>query len=208
MVFDLFTYANKRSPYKFGHQVTVAMNRDEYGPLFHKIKRLGVATPGIEEKETLSQATVVRGLLKNLADDPDVEKNKGFLDRADQSESKDNWRRRVLLPFYRQDDVAGAIALLSNYFAAVENKWDAAWRDVESGYILNRTNGYNALIRFFKDAYLSVASDAGSMVSQATFYEIFDGMSLRSSDFTSERYPPGSSGESRLYADLIQQAGF
>jgi DGQHR domain-containing protein len=207
LVFYLFTYAKTRSPYKFAHQIAVALNRDPSGPLHHKIKRLGVATPGIDEEETLSQATGVRGLLKNLPDDPDTEKNKGFLGRAHEPEPKEDWQRRVLVPFYREDNLAGAIAVMSNYFSAVEEKWKVAWGDVETGYVLNRTNGYNALARFFRPAYLSGAKAPGTIVTQEHFFELFDGMDLRNADFTVENYPPGSSGEGKLFADLIAQAG-
>jgi DGQHR domain-containing protein len=65
LMFDLLDYAKERSPYKVAHDVVVALNSDESGPLHHRIKRLGVKTPGLDD-ERLAQATVVNGLLRHL----------------------------------------------------------------------------------------------------------------------------------------------
>lgn len=63
LVYDLYTYAQKPSPVKAAHEITIALNRDSNGPFFRKIKRLGTATPGIAN-ETLAQATVVGAMLR------------------------------------------------------------------------------------------------------------------------------------------------
>jgi len=63
LVYDLYTYAEKQSPVKAAHEITIALNRDKTGPFYRKIKRLGTATPGLSN-ETLAQATML-GLYLN-----------------------------------------------------------------------------------------------------------------------------------------------
>ena len=58
LVYDLLDYAKAKSPQKSCHDVVVALDQFEGGPFFHKIKRLGTATPG-RYGETLAQASVV-----------------------------------------------------------------------------------------------------------------------------------------------------
>lgn len=90
---------------------------------------------------------------------------------------------------------------MSNYFGAVRKKWPNAWVDVEEGKILNRTTGYNALIRFMSDVYIELV-DQPRVVSEEEFYTIFDGIDIKEEEFTKDEFSPGSSGSSRLYKRL------
>jgi len=89
----------------------------------------------------------------------------------------------------------------------VETRWPDAWGDVEVGYILNRTNGFNALMRFFRPAYASLTTTAQEVVSEGKFLDLFRNIELSNSDFTVENFPPGSSGEGRLFTTLLKQSG-
>jgi len=64
LVYDLYTYQEKPSPTKTAHKLSIALDQDEGGPLSGRIKRLGITSPG-RDAERLSQATVVRGILKH-----------------------------------------------------------------------------------------------------------------------------------------------
>jgi hypothetical protein len=72
--------------------------------------------------------------------------------------------------------------------------------------MLNRTNGFNGLMRFFRPAYLSKGKP-GEVVAKEKFTEIFAGMKLASADFTSKRFVPGTSGATELYKELMRQSG-
>ena len=65
LVYDLFELSESRSPEKTCHSVVVTLKSDPDSPLYRKIKRLGKATPG-RFTETLSQATVVTGVLQYI----------------------------------------------------------------------------------------------------------------------------------------------
>src|SRR5690606_13459203 len=63
LVYDLEALARKRNPYKTCHHVAVALDSNEDSPLYQRIKRLGVATPG-RAYEPLTQASFVEALVK------------------------------------------------------------------------------------------------------------------------------------------------
>lgn len=211
LVLDLYDYQKSRSTYKSSHLVAVSLDADKNSPLFEKIKRIGIAHPEREKgSETLSQATVVRGLLKHYPGDPDVEKNKGKRGEAHLELNNEHWKKTIFATFYRADDTSSIYKIVKNYFGAVARKWPSVWLDSQASYILNRTNGYNALIRFLKDAYIEILSEEDNprIVNEDEFFEIFRDMDLKAANFHSDNYKPGSSGASQLYKDLVKAAPF
>jgi DGQHR domain-containing protein len=203
LMYDLLDYAKENSPFKAAHDVTVALNRDENGPFYQKIKRLGVKTPGVDG-ETLAQATVVNGLLRHLPKDQEKERSKSLLGWVGRSEPQESWRDRIFVDFYREDDMLSIMLNVSNFFEAVESRWPQAWNDPEAGQILCRTAGYNALIRFLKDVYVSIV-DKPRVVEVNEFAVIFARVDLADKDLTKDRFVPGSTGSSDLYKLLKAQ---
>ena len=200
LVYDLLDYARETSPYKVAHEIAVALNREPEGPLHNRIKRLGIKTPGIDD-ETLAQASVVNGLLRHLPPEQEKERSKGLFGLVGTKEPQENWRKRVFVDFYREEDTASMLENVSNYFHAVAHRWPNAWNDVEPGKILNRTTGYNGLIRFFQDAFLEIV-DTPRVVSEQEFYELFRAIEIDEDQFTPSIFPPGGSGASKLYNRL------
>lgn len=204
LVYDLFSYSTSNSPERIAHSVCLSLDRTEGSPFFERIKRLGTATPGRINPEPLSQATVVEGMLshmvankKQLIQDRDwARRGKSFAPISD-----DEARRLVLRRFFLEDREVDLAELLWNYFDAVRLRWPDAWKVSGTGQILPRTNGFRGLIRFFRDAYNHVAVP-GQLVDAAAFKSIFDRCAMESGDFTTDNYPPGTSGETRLYHDL------
>lgn len=211
LTYDLLEYANEKSPYKVAHDVVVALNADEHealdgdehGPFFQKIKRLGVRTPGLDS-ETLAQATVVNGLLRYLPQNQEKERSKSLFGLSRKSEPNESWQSRIFVDFYRKDDFASILLIVSNYFEAVSKKWPNAWNEPQEGQILSRTTGFNALIRFLKDAYLSVAMEP-RVVETHEFFEIFDRMNIPEASLNKDVYLPGSAGQGLLYTHLVEQ---
>lgn len=208
LVYDLFELAKSRSPEKLAHGAVVALNRVEGSPFHHRIKRLGTATEG-RPNETLTQATVVSPLLRYLSGDTiQVLKDRqqgrrggSFDPLTDQIPTK-----LILRPFLLSYDETALADLMWNYFDAVRSKWERAWDGKIEHGMLNRTNGYNALMRFFRDAYLSVASP-GEIASKENFGKIFETVDLPDAELNSRRYVPGTSGAADLYKDLKQLSG-
>lgn len=203
LMYDLLDYAKENSPFKVAHDVTVALNKDEEGPFYNRIKRLGVKTPGVEG-ETLAQATVVNGLLRHLPRNQEKERSKSILGIGWKAEDREDWKDRIFVNFYRDGDMVPIFLNVSNFFEAVRRKWPDAWNNPAPGEILSRTTGYNALIRFLKDAYLSIVIEP-RVVEINEYSEIFSNISIKEEELTKEVFVPGGTGAGTLYRMLLLQ---
>lgn len=206
LVYDLFSYSTSNSPERIAHSVCLSLDQAEGSPFYRRIKRLGTATPGRYAPEPLSQATVVEGLLIHMvANKKQLIADRDWARRGRSFEpiSDDDARKLVLRRFFLEARDVDLAELIWNYFESVRQRWPDAWEVKGTGQILPRTNGFRALIRFFRHAYNHVAVP-GAMVSVEEFFKIFERSDLNSYDFNTERYPPGTSGETRLYNDLLK----
>lgn len=200
LVYDLFSLDRDRSPEKTAHEIVVNLNDLQESPFFERIKRLGSATDGVFG-ETLSQATVVKGLLPYITQDPLLDRDIGRRSAQWPDKGQKDFQRRIFYPFFRQDRDEDILAIIINYFNAVQRRWPSAWAYSGTGSVLPKTNGYNGLIRFLRDAYLYVTASP-RVVSEEEFYSIFRKSDLQDNDFTTEKFVPGSSGSAHLYAEL------
>lgn len=205
LVYDLFSYSTANSPEKIAHSVCLSLDQTEGSPFYERIKRLGTATPGRFNQEPLSQATVVEGILSHIvANKTQLIKDRDWSRRGKPFPriSDEEAAKLVLRRFFIEARDIDLAELIWNYFEAVSERWPNAWKLGGAGQILPRTNGYRALMRFFKDAY-TYLEVPGTVVEKARFRRIFDACRLTDEDFTIEKYPPGTSGETRLYHDLV-----
>jgi DGQHR domain-containing protein len=205
LVYDLFSIATSRSPEKTCHEIVVALDRMVESPFQDRIKRLGVATEG-RFGETLSQATVVKGILPYITNDPVADRDRGKrFGFWDPSLARD-FHKRIFYEFFRRNEDVKILNNLLNYFNAVKERWPTAWATSGAGNIINRTNGYNGFIRFMRPAYLYFTSEP-RVVSESEFASIFQRITLSDSDFNPTRFLPGTSGSTHLYNLLMEQSG-
>jgi DGQHR domain-containing protein len=207
LVYDLLDYSRARSPQRTCHDVAVALDKHEKSPLRGTIKRLGTATPG-RVGETLAQATFVNCLLPFITTDALGDREAMARGRTLKAVASDYSKTpfRHLWIKERDTDVA---RILIDYFNAVANKWPTAWKSREKGDVLARTNGFRALMRLLKNVYLHLRPTddlSKALVSEDQFRRMLDRVSLKDDDFTTEKFPPGTSGEKRLYDALKEQA--
>ena len=94
--------------------------------------------------------------------------------------------------------------IIQNYFDAVRTTWPRAWDDFGQGVMLNKTNGFRALMSIFGRVYTQITAP-GQMVPVSRFAELFRQSTLKDADFNIERYRPGTSGEAKLRTDLLEQ---
>jgi DGQHR domain-containing protein len=203
LVYDLFSLASSRSPEKTCHEVVVALDRMEESPFHNHIKRLGVATEG-RFGETLSQATIVKGILPYITQDALADRDRGkrfgFWDEAVAKDLK----KRIFADFFQKKEDAKILNNLINYFSAIRDRWPQAWEKTGKGNIIKRTNGFNGFIRFLRPAYLYCTTDP-RIVSKKEFLDIFDRASLSDEDFNPTKFLPGTSGSTALYNTLVEQ---
>lgn len=211
LVADLFAFAESRSPQKTGHNIARALSKKDPSPFYRKIKILGTAVD--KEKETITQDTFVKSLLQYISKDPQLDRD--FYKRHKGSNEKlplvkDNELKKYFLRnmFIEDEKDINIAQLVLNYFYAVEKKWPQAWQGSSQlpNNILNKSTGFIALMRFFKDAYLSF-NKIGEIVTKDEFSSIFNRIQLTDSDFNRDKYIPGSSGQGTLYKDLVNQSG-
>lgn len=205
LVYDLFTFDKGRSPEKTCHEIVVALNSIQDSPFFQRIKRLGSATDGVFG-ETLSQATVVKGILPYITKDPMTDRDLGKRFGVFPDRGAVDFERRIFYPFFQKRSDAEILAILINYFSAVRERWPQAWDNTGKGAILSRTNGFNGLIRFLRDVYLTLTTQP-KVISKQEFGEIFARCTITDNQFNPAVFPPGSSGAAELYRQLCETTG-
>jgi DGQHR domain-containing protein len=197
LAIDLYDLARSRSPQKVCHNIAVALDQDKKGPFFQRIKRLGVATDG-RFNETLTQATFFDALMgyisRNPVQDRDMYMRGKVPGKVGAQESKRLIFRNMMID-ERDLEIADVV---SNYFDSVRSKWSVAWNATGSGLILNRTNGFRALMRFLRPAYLYLVGP-GEVPTREQFDKIFTRIHINGDDFTTDNFKPGTSGEVALY---------
>lgn len=200
LVYDLFSLDRNRSPEKTAHEIAVNLNDMKESPFYQKIKRLGSATEGVFG-ETLSQATIVKGILPLISKDPLVDRDIGRRSGFWPERGQDDFERRIFYPAFRDNRDGEILATLLNYFNAVKQRWPEAWEYTGKGSVLPKTNGFNGLIRFLRDAVLYLTSSP-RVIYQEEFYRIFEKSTLKDDDFNVDLFKPGSSGSAELYRTL------
>ena len=95
--------------------------------------------------------------------------------------------------FIKDQDLAIA-KIIWNFFEAVRLKWPVAWKSSAQGYILNRTNGFRALMRVFRPIYLRLGKLQEMLLISIDTALLFRGMAVSDDDFHIDNSSPGSSG--------------
>ena len=199
LVYDLYEYQKRRSPQKTCHKIARLMNREEDSPLYRRIKLLGRATG--EPMEFITQATFVTRLMRYISDDP--MKDRDTLRRGKKPEPATDRAASKLLfrDLFLAEKDAEIARIVWNYFDAVAERWTDAWESTEKGDMLNRTQGFGALMRFLAPVYRAKRDKQGRL-ARAAVLSVLKGIELRDTAFTTDNYPPGGTGEGKLYREL------
>lgn len=205
LVYDLFEYARARSPQKTCHNIAVALDSLPDGPFYQRIKRLGMATDG-RFTETLTQATFVESLIGYLTGSKATDRDLYMRGKAPKHANAEQLNKYIFRNMFIDERDLEITDVVLNYFEAVRKKWPAAWNNGGSGWMLNKTNGFKALMRLLRPAYLHNARP-GEVPTVDEFSALFNRSRLTDGDFTVERFKPGTSGETALYQELKEEMG-
>jgi DGQHR domain-containing protein len=205
LAYDLFELSSSRSPQKTCHNVAVALDQDITSPFHHRIKRLGTATVG-RIGETLTQATFVESLLKLISTDPRQDRDILLRHRPMPLATAQELTIQPLRNLFIKGDDLSIAKIMWNYFEAVRRRWPIAWASSDRGYILNRTNGFRALMRVFRPIYLELGGP-GDVVDHTRYEALFESMAITDEDFHISNFPPGSSGEAALVQQFTAELG-
>lgn len=205
LVYDLYDLAKTRSPQKTCHNIAVTLDKNENSPFFERIKRLGSATEG-RFNETITQAAFVEALMKYISPDP-VNDRALYLKGKKPSLEKDikKLEKYIFRNLFIEEKDLDIVDIVWNYFDAVKRRWPEAWDYQGRGIMLNKTNGFKALMRFLQPIYLRLTSP-GNIPTIDEFLSVLNKIDMQDRDFDIDIYKPGSSGESKLYNDFIEKS--
>jgi len=200
---DLAEFYKSRSPQRTCHNIARALRSNEKSPFYGKISILGSAKK--EEGESLTQYQFVKELLKHISrsplEDRDTLKKTDFWGNKQKLTCSDKERNTYCLrPLFIKDETDIKIAqVILNYFNAVRRMWPNSWNRVENNNILNKTTGYIALMKLFKDLYLNINKEIPTIDD---FYSLLEKVQLKDGEFSREHFPSGGQGEGKLYQEL------
>lgn len=207
LAYDLYEYEKERSPQKTCHNIAINLDQKEDSPLYHRIKRLGVRTEGRVEQEFTSQANFVRCLMPHITSDE--MKDRDFQRRGKPLPPVDD--RQARLHIFRRLYVEKRDAVIANvvwnFFEAVSNRWPQAWANPEPGWMLTKTNGIRALLKFIRPAYIHLGGLEKGDVPLKDWKAMFDDIDISWNAFTIDTYSPGTGGETKLYKELVAKSG-
>jgi DGQHR domain-containing protein len=204
LVFDLYDLAKSRSPQKMCHNIAVALDRANGSPFLKRIKRLGTATPG-RTGETITQATFVQALLGHVSKDPVADRDLYLKGSKPKLATAEELRIVAFRNMFIEEKDLDITDVIWNFFEAVRSRWENAWDSGGQGVILNKTNGFRALMRFLRPCYLAL-TNPGGIPKTDEFLEVFSRIPLDDEHFKIDNYPPGTSGESKLFRELLEQS--
>lgn len=194
LVYDLFELASKRSPQKLCHQIAVALDKDPNSPFHNRIKRLGSAEPH-NVPGSITQAAFVQSLMKYISSNP-LRDRDSYLRGKIPSRSDGDPTKLIFRSFMIDEQDFELTDILWDYFTSVSLRWPTAWSSIDKGIILNKTNGFMALMRLLKDIYVLIDK---RVPGAQDFSQHLDKIKMKDTDFNTDNFKPGTSGESALY---------
>lgn len=201
LVYDLFALATHRSPQKTCHNIAVALDKKDGSPFFERIKRLGVTTAN-RYNETITQATFVEALLKYISADPKHDRNLYLKNQRPRLMERDQLQQYIFANMFIEEKDLEITDVLWNYFSAISERWSKAWKYQGTGLMLNKTNGFKALMRYLPKVYLKLGKP-GDVPSQEEFLIELKKINIEDDQFITDTFKPGTGGESRLFRSLI-----
>lgn len=205
LVYDLFDLAKSRSPQKSAHNIAVALDKTPKSPFHKRIKRLGSATPG-RQGETLTQATFIESLLPYISQDPAGDRDLYLRRKRPAMATEGQSHQLIFRNMFLNEQDLQITDVIWNYFDAVKGRWPGAWDATGLGMMLNKTNGFRALMQILRPAYLHLTAPGG-VPDTREFGTLFARAKLQDDDFTVENFKPGTSGQALLYHTLRDQLG-
>lgn len=189
------------TPRKMMVEIAQSFNYDKESPWFNSIRMLGNTDKGI-----ISLAAFSRPLFDLTYSESDwyliknaLTKGPSVQDELDKFQY--DMRRYLFWPFYRKEDSASVYKLLNNYFSALRNIFINDWLNNDS--ILNKTTGYNAIMKLLKDIVPLGLSQ--KRFTYDFFFELLSPLKELDGSTTAANY--GSSGSfatSQLYKDFYK----
>ena len=209
LVYSLFGLTKNDSPQKTALEVVLALNGIEKSPFYNRIKLVGGEYKK-GELIPLSQANMVKSILKNISYNTRQEETDRFLKRE---ELKENPKKYAFRNYYANNDDKSIIRSIYSYFNAVKETFidsngTSLWKIPENEKINNvlQTNvGYQALLKLL--FYLFKKIDPENRDKKEVYKTFLN--KAKNIDFLDsgeeKRYPFTSKTISILYGDIVDK---
>lgn len=198
LVYDLFAFANTRSPQRTAHNIVRLLDESEKSPFYKMVKILGTADD--PDRERITQATIAEAIIKYISKNPMTDRDRLKRNKTLEKVSGLDEKRFFFRNLFIEENDASIAKIIINLFSAVKKKWPDNW----SNSLLTKSTGVIAFMRFLRPAYLALSNKIGDVVTEDEFASLLENVEIDGSLFTKENYLPGSSGQSKLYSELIE----
>ena len=135
---DLFALHTARSPQRVSHLIAVTVNELKNSPFHDGLRMLGKR---VKEGQYLSQGSFtkyVMELLPRASDSGD----------ASPASSYSQGKQRLFAGLYEQKKDEQIAQVLLDFFTAVMDAYPKAWKEESDNYLIRKTVGFAALIKF------------------------------------------------------------
>lgn len=177
------------TPVKMIIEVAQSFNFDKESPWLNNIRLLGSGSKGI-----ISLSAFVKPILNLVYPENDYYLIKNELTRIgeDKFPSFENFNYKVdrypFWEFYKRKDQNSIYKILFNYFKSLSVILEKDWQNSES--LLNKTTGYNATMKLFKDVFM-IGLENGNLTYDFFFHKL-SGLKNMNGTITSSNF--GASG--------------
>jgi DGQHR domain-containing protein len=208
LVQDLNDLFYLKTPEKITHTLTKLFNSQENSPWKDKIKVLGknIIKRGKKIEGILSQYTFAKQIIELIYSQKDYVSVRDVLKKSnnDRIELLDFYKtpkNKIFWNFYMNSKDKQLYNLLLNYFNAIQGSFNIEWGD--SDFILTKTTGYIALMRFLK--YLVLEKNISLDDMDFNFFEdVFEKIKTSGDlkPLTADYYESGAKGQSKLFNEF------
>ena len=199
IAFQLFGYAEDRSPQRTAHEIAETLNTTEGSPFYTRLRMLG--SKGDWALRTLSQATFAKGLMRLYTRDPLRDEN-----RLLRGEELEDYANYPLRQYFVAGEDRRILEIVWKFFFHVAQTWPDQWFDETAQSILPKTTGFLGLIEVLRKWLLGprredVIRDRGI---REAFHRVKERYTTRDRAFVRDNYPPGQSGVQKLRDVLVE----
>jgi len=199
IAFQLFGYAEDRSPQKAAHDIAYKLNTSEGSPFYKKLRMLG--TKDDWAIGTLSQSTFSKNLMRLYTKDPTRDEYR--LLRKESLEEYLNYPLRM--NFIKGEDEI-ILSIVWRFFYHVAKTWETQWNDESGRSILTKTTGYTSFLEVLRTWLLSsrgveAYKDEGVKESLEKIKRKYE---EPQNAFIRENYPAGHQGVVKLRNALLK----
>ncbi len=201
IAFQLFGYAEDRSPQRTAHEIAEIFNTTEGSPFYKRLRMLGTKD-NWSMGGTLSQSTFCKELMRLYTRDPTRDEN-----RLLRKEKLDTYSDYPFRDWFIESNDQKILETVWRFFVRIANTWPEQWWDKGGESNLTKTTGYAAFIQILR-IWLLNGSQANQVLEDNGVEELFKRIKEKYESpqhrFVSKNYRAGNEGVVNLRDALVK----